>query len=263
MKPSDKKVNFHTHCYRCRHAKGTVSDYAKEASLKGLHALGFSDHIPYPDNRFDLRMPYTEIEDYIDEVAELKDEWKDKIHILLGFEGEYITIYTQYYEQLISRKDFDYLILGQHFLETKDGDLINVYQLPDTSLYEVYADNIVQAMRTGYYRYAAHPDLIFFNNHPWDIHCDKVCDIIIEGAVKYGFALEYNANGLRRGKRTFQDGERYFYPHENFWKRVEGSGIRVYVGSDCHDPESLYDSFMEMSYANLAHRGIPVSTNLL
>ena len=35
----DKKVNFHTHCYRCRHAKGTVFQYAEEAIEKGLDLL--------------------------------------------------------------------------------------------------------------------------------------------------------------------------------------------------------------------------------
>ncbi len=258
----DKKVNFHTHCYRCRHAKGTVFQYAEEAIEKGLVTLGFSDHIPYPDDSFDLRMPYADIEDYMNEVTELKEELEGKIRILLGFEGEYLLRYTSYYEKLLTNGRCDYLILGQHLLETKGGELFNVYQMKDTSLYEAYAENVVESMRTGYFRYAAHPDLIFFNDHPWDVHCDRACDILIDGAAKHGFALEYNANGLRRGEKAYSDGKRYPYPHKNFWDRVAGSGISVYVGSDCHEPAVLYDSCMDLAYENLAGRNIPVCTDI-
>lgn len=263
MEPSTyKKVNFHTHCYRCLHAKGTVSQYALEAVHQGLTALGFSDHIPFPDDSFDLRMPYAQIEDYMNEVMALKKEFHGKLRIYLGFEAEYLTRYTSYYERLLSNTPCEYLILGQHLLETEEGKLYNVYRLEDTSLYESYARNVVGAMRTGYFRYAAHPDLIFFNDHPWDIHCDRACDILIDGASKYGFALEYNANGLRRGEKIYSDGKRYPYPHKNFWDKVSGSNIPVYVGSDCHEPEVLYDSCMDMAYANLAKRNIPVCTEI-
>lgn len=258
-----ERVNYHTHCARCQHARGDVRDYAEEAVRKGLTALGFSDHLPYPDNCFGRRMFYAELEDYLEEITALKEEYREKLRILRGFEGEYITTKKDYYEWLLAHEKCDYLILGQHSLETADGTLYNVYELPDTELYETYAENIVEGMRTGYYRYAAHPDLVFINDHAWDIHCDRVCDIIINGALKYGFGLEYNANGLRRGKHPYVDGERYFYPHETFWERVRGTGISVYVGSDCHEPESLYDCCMEMSYRILKQKGIRVTTKLI
>ena len=47
-----KRVNYHTHTSYCRHAKGTVAEYAQEARKSGLEVLGFSDHIPYPGNPF-------------------------------------------------------------------------------------------------------------------------------------------------------------------------------------------------------------------
>ena len=55
-----KKTNYHTHTKRCMHATGTDADYVKAALDAGLDVLGFSDHGPFPDNRFDFRMPYAD-----------------------------------------------------------------------------------------------------------------------------------------------------------------------------------------------------------
>lgn len=40
--------NFHTHTYRCHHAKGTDRDYVEAAIKAGYTEIGFSDHVPYP-----------------------------------------------------------------------------------------------------------------------------------------------------------------------------------------------------------------------
>lgn len=57
-----KKINFHTHTKRCKHAKGEDKDYIDAAIKNNLDILGFSDHGPYPDNRFNLRMNFYQIE---------------------------------------------------------------------------------------------------------------------------------------------------------------------------------------------------------
>lgn len=256
-----ERVNYHCHCNRCRHAKDPAQVYAEEATKKGLKRLGFSDHLPYPDDRFGLRMPYSELEDYLEEIAELKRHYSGKMDIFCGFEGEYIREDQNYYEWLLGRDKIDYLLLGQHFYETDQGELINIYQMESTKQYEIYSRNVVEAMRTGYFRYVAHPDIIFLNNFAWDIHCERACDIIIEGAIKYKFALEYNANGFRRKKQVFVDGERYQYPHEKFWDKVKGTDITVYVGSDCHEPWQVYDDTVVMAYELLRKKGIAVRTD--
>ena len=261
MTKTIQRVNYHTHCDRCRHARGSAEEYVEEAVRAGVSKLGFSDHMPFYDDRFGLRMPYAELDEYLGEITALREAYRDSLTITRGFEGEYVREDRAYYEKLLAREDCDYLLLGQHFYEKENGELINVYQLPDTRDYEIYAANIVEAMRTGYFRYAAHPDLIFLNDLPWDAHCERACDIIVEGAAKYGFALEYNANGFRRGKKQFSEGERYQYPLDRFWEKVKEAGLSVYVGSDCHDPEQVYDGIVEMACGKLEELGIAVRTD--
>ena len=260
-----ERVNYHGHCDRCRHAQGPARAYVEEAVKKGLVRLGFSDHMPFPDDRFGLRMPYEELEDYFEEIWALREEFKEKLDIRCGLEGEYVREDRAYYEKLLSNNGFqgkcEYLLLGQHFYETGQGDLINVYQIRDTAEYEIYAQNVAEAMETGYFRYVAHPDLIFLNNLAWDIHCDRACDIMIDGAVKHRVPLEYNANGFRRQKQMYVDGERHPYPHERFWDKVKDAEVDVYVGSDCHEPSQVYDDIVEMAYEKLREKGITARTD--
>lgn len=261
MEVTLERVNYHCHCERCRHARGPARAYVEEAVRKNLVRLGFSDHMPWPDDRFGLRMPYAEIQDYMEEIRRLKEEFADRLHILCGFEGEYVREERDYYEKLLAEPGCDYLLLGQHFCETRQGELINVYSLTDTAQYETYAENLVEAMKTGYFRCIAHPDLIFLNDLALDIHCERACDIILEGAARYGAALEYNANGFRRGLHRFVDGERYQYPLERFWDQVRDAHIDVYVGSDCHDPGQVYDEFVELAIDRLREKGIAARTD--
>lgn len=255
------RVNYHTHCNRCRHAGGTAKEYVQFGVGQKVEKLGFSDHMPFPDDRFGMRMPYAEIEAYLDEIAGLKAQAAGSMEIFCGFEGEFVRGEEAYYERLLADARCDYLILGQHYFSNSQGETVNIYMLGDAEQFEFYSRNVVEAMRTGYFRYVAHPDLFLINYPAWDIHCDRTCDILIDGAVKYGFALEYNANGLRRGKHLYADGERYPYPHEKFWERVKNTGIRVYVGSDCHSPEQVYDAYVQKSYRTLEEMGIAAETD--
>ncbi|MDE6281143.1 MAG: PHP domain-containing protein, partial [Oscillospiraceae bacterium] len=65
------KANYHTHTERCRHAQGTERDYVQEALTAGVSILGFSDHAPFPDHDFGLRMLYEELPAYIAAVDQL------------------------------------------------------------------------------------------------------------------------------------------------------------------------------------------------
>ena len=83
-------VNLHTHTYRCGHASGTPEQYIKRAIKNGIKVMGFSEHAPCVSlegiSRF--RLSLSETEAYFTEIRELKEKYKDKIEILIGFEME-------------------------------------------------------------------------------------------------------------------------------------------------------------------------------
>ena len=92
-----KKINFHTHTKRCKHAMGEDKDYINSAIKNNLDILGFSDHGPYPDNRFGLRMNFNELEEYKSTLEKLKIKFKNFIQIKIGLEIEYLPSDDFYY----------------------------------------------------------------------------------------------------------------------------------------------------------------------
>ena len=90
MRDSDFQHNFHTHTFRCKHAKGETDDYCRYAVSHGMKTLGFSDHSALPDDRWiRSRMRYDEIQDYVGAVRGSQERFPE-LKILLGMECEYI-----------------------------------------------------------------------------------------------------------------------------------------------------------------------------
>lgn len=258
------KNNFHTHVQRCRHAGGSEEDYIEEALAKGLSQLGFSDHAPYPDAEFGNRMPYEELEDYLDTVDSMREKYREKLVIWKGLEIEYLHQYRDYYEELLTKRNVEYLLLGQHFYINAEGKLASTYEISSsTREYIAYAKAIAEGMRTGLFQAVAHPDLYMLNHFAWNEDCRRAADLIIDTAVITGTILEYNANGLRRMQESYPEGMRHPYPYDGFWQMAAQAPVRVMVGSDCHAPHDLWDEAVELSYRNLQELGIEPVRELL
>lgn len=256
------KVNYHTHTYRCKHAGGTEEDYTLAAIENDVKILGFSDHGPFPDKDYGLRMDYSELEEYITEINRLKEIYSDKITLYKGLEIEYFKKSINYYEDLLTNKGLDYLILGEHQYYLEDGTHKNIFFADNTEWYIEYANAISEGLSTGYFKILAHPDVCMINSLPWDSNCDKAFDIILNAVSKYDTILEFNANGLRRGISDFPDGKRYPYPHKKLWQCVKDTNIKVTVGSDCHNPKNIWDQALDSSYKILNDLQIPTIENI-
>lgn len=242
------RTNFHTHTYRCNHAWGTEEDYVLEAIKNGLSVLGFSDHGPFPDRDFGLRMQYDELADYVGTINELKERFADRLKIYSGLEIEYHKKYNDYYDFLLKEGGLDYLVLGQHNYTDSYGDIRYISSFSGTEDYPEYAESVAEAIESGFFKIAAHPDIFYKNPFAWDENCEKAADIIIAAAERNKICLEVNANGFRRGKSYFPDGMRFQYPVDRFWKKVRGKNINVTVGSDCHTAEQLWDHHIDAVY---------------
>lgn len=251
------KTNYHTHTQRCLHAQGSEEDYIRSALEAGVSVLGFSDHAPFPDVDYGLRMPYSELAEYFSAVDRLTEVHASDIIIRKSLEIEYLPQYRPYYELLYRQYQPDYLILGEHFFLDNGGHMHNITtQVESTEIYLYYARAVAEAMKTGYFQMVAHPDIFAMNRHAWDRNCDAATDLILDAAVQTDTILEFNANGIRRGIHDYPGGKRYMYPHRNFWSKVANSGIRVIVGSDCHNPTQVWDNCMARAFRELEELGI-------
>ncbi len=224
-------ANYHTHTFRCRHAGGTEREYIENAIAAGMKTLGFSDHTPYffeGSHYSHFRMFPEDFPGYVETLLTLREEYSDRITILIGLEAEY---YPKHFRELldfIAPYPMDYLLLGQHFINNEYDGVYSGNETADERVLARYTEQVIEAMHTGCFSYVAHPDLLNFTGDKklyrrWAL---RLC----EEAKALSIPLEINFLGFA-GKR--------WYPREDFLAAAGETGNAVVFGCDAHSPELI------------------------
>ncbi len=227
------KTNYHTHTIRCNHAKGSDREYVEAAIAAGVKELGFSDHSPYifkDGHHSSFRMSTELYADYFDSIAALREEFKDKIRIYIGVEMEYYRDDFEDTFRFLMEKPLDYLILGQHFVDSEPGKLYNGGASDDEERLVNYVDRVIEAMNKGVYSYVAHPDIINFtgSEEKYRAEISRLC--AASNATET--PLEINLLGIR---------DKRHYPNPVFWEEAGKLSCHVIFGCDAHSPRTVSD----------------------
>ena len=231
------KNNYHTHTPRCNHAVGSEEEYVEKAIESNFSTLGFSDHCPLPDINDTriaiMRMAESEIDIYVYAIETLKKKYEGKINILLGLECEYFPSKMEWLKKIVKTFNIQYLILGAHYIEYKDGTFSN-YMGSKCTKEEVidYQNNCIEAMETGLFLYLAHPDLFVKGYGKWDDLAIKVSENICQRAKQLNIPLGYNLNGFN----NFYNKRVYSYPYNQFWEIASKYQCDVLIEYDAHNP---------------------------
>ncbi len=226
--------NYHTHTFRCNHAINKEEEYVIRAIECGIKKLGFSDHIAFrfPDGfESNFRIKTEEVGLYFSELNRLREKYKDKIEIKIGFEMEY---YPLYFEQMLENAisyGAEYLILGQHYLynEHPNGRW-SFNDVTDEDLRH-YVDCIINGIKSGKFTYVAHPDLIKYDRDK-EIYIKWMREVCV-ASREYNIPMELNHLGIR-DKRN--------YPNYIFWQIAAEEQCPVTFGSDAHTAVDVYDA---------------------
>ena len=240
-----RTMNFHCHTRRCKHAEGEVADLCARAVEAGLTKLGISDHMPFPGNDFypTVRMAWSELDSYLDELAAAREQYRGKLELYFGLEADYRPELGPafYREEFREKRHFDYLIGGIHFLppETPEQSLWNLDSLFDAAAVRRYTDAMIEAIATGEFDCFAHPDLWARKTPEWTPEIRALSRELIAAAVEYHVPLEINTYGLRRSPTRFGDPPRYQYPWRPFWELAGELGATAVIGTDAHKAEDV------------------------
>ena len=226
-------ANYHTHTKRCNHAVGEDREYVESAIAGGIKVLGFSDHCPwiFPDGfRSPIRMAPEELDGYFSSLTALKREYASDISIYIGFEAEYIPELMEAQDRLLSGYPVDYMILGQHSICPENRGNYTGSPTASTDVLTRYTDLVIEGMRSGRYKYLAHPDLINFtgSTEEYDRNMKRLCSFLKESDSP----VEINLLGLDGGRN---------YPSERFLTIAGSSGCKAILGCDAHFPKKLKD----------------------
>ena len=105
--------NLHQHTVFCD-GKDTPEEVVKAAIAKNFGAIGFSGHV-YMHYEKDYSMSYAAQEQYKQEVARLKEAYRDHIEVYCGLEYDFCSDASQ--------EGFDYLIGSIHGLKIEGQDI--------------------------------------------------------------------------------------------------------------------------------------------
>lgn len=224
-------VNFHCHTPRCGHATGTEREYVEAAIAAGYDVLGFSDHSPLAFKNGEIgriRMQMNQLEDYVESVLAVKHEYEDDIEIHLGLELEYLPDYFDDTIEQLEQYPIEYLIMGQHFLNSEDREEYVANPTADEKVIETYADRVIAGLETGKFLYLAHPALIRYIG-PEEIYFKHMGRI--QACLKeHEIPVELNVSGFARGLH---------YPSFGYVMYCAEHGSSFILGIDSHSPEEL------------------------
>ncbi len=236
------KANYHTHTARCGHARGEERAYIEAAISSGMKTLGFADHGPYlfqGDFVSGIRMTMEQIEDYVGVISRLREEYKQDIEILIGYELEYFPGLFHDTLKTLCDMPIDYLILGQHFVPCEDGGAYAGAATDKKEVLELYTALAIAGMETGAFSYLCHPDLVPYNGprEDWQACMRRIC----RASLATDTPLEINMLGLS-GHRV--------YPSREFCLMAKEMGCRFIVGCDAHWPDFISDTSARQDLAD-------------
>jgi len=239
------RIDYHTHHARCGHAVGELEDYILRGIEIGMQQIGLSDHMPlihvdpatyYPE----MAMPMEELPRYVEECFRLREKYNAQIDVRIGMEADYIEGYEEQIEKIIRAYPWDYVIGSVHFLgewDISDFRQTHGWEGRDRlAVYAQYYDAIEKAVRTGFYDYIGHIDVIkrFGFAPPAEQTAEvRAMEMSALNTVQaHNLAIELNASGLRMPCAEM-------FPSRHMLEICYIKGIPLTIGSDCHQPERL------------------------
>lgn len=254
--------NYHTHNNYCD-GKNTMEEMVLTAIERGLLHLGISSHAPII-NEESWTMDMGQLENYIEEIAQLKKKYKGKINIYAGLEIDYFSGLGLNPLTLTTIEMLDYYIGSIHTLYKSDtGDYCFVDDTKESfsrGIDRLFDGNVQNAVRHYYksieemvIRYeptiVGHLDIIkknnidncFFNeNDSW--YKEIITDLL--GKLKKSKSIiEINTGGIPRY------GDNCLYPSSFILEEMLKNNMDLTVNGDSHNAQEVdfyYDEIYKM-----------------
>lgn len=225
-------ADLHNHTKLCNHATGETTDYVKAAIAQGTKYFGFSDHAPmYFDEAY--RMQENQMPLYEKEVLDLKEQFKDQINILLGYEVDYLDGYIL--DSVLARK-VDYFIGSVHFIGNwgfDNPEFIGEYKGKDIDkIWQDYFEANKALVKSGLFDILGHMDLLkVFNFLPKKDIKILALDLVKE-IKRSNIVVEINLSGLRKPVKEQ-------YPSRPIIELLQEENVPITLSSDAHNPKHI------------------------
>ena len=185
----------------------------------------------------------------VDDLDGYVDFVRGETDLRLGIEADFIAGREEPMEELLARREWDYVIGSVHFLRDDAVDMEgdhDVWRSTDPEeVWRRYFEALGDAAASGLFDILAHPDLV----KVWGAHrplprgdLRRFYDRAMEGIAGSDVAIEVSTSGLRKPV-----GE--IYPARPFLEMCVEASRPVALSSDAHVPEDLahrYDEAVDL-----------------
>ncbi|KAK3996787.1 putative histidinol-phosphatase [Cladorrhinum sp. PSN332] len=249
------------------HAKDTLEQVIQHAISTGYKTIGLTEHMPrtslsdlYPEELADpspeetLASLFPRHEAYLAEAVRLRDKYAEQIHILIGFEGEWIRSedYGPLIQKLAEDARVDYFIGSLHHTRGIPIDFDGVlYQKAldacggseEDKLFEAYFDEQYDMLSRLKPKVVGHFDLIrLFSSQPSRVlkGTSPVWEKVVRNlrvVKEYGGWLELNTSAFRKG---LEEG----YPKKEIAEEWVGMGGRFTFSDDSHGIAQISTNYL-------------------
>lgn len=222
-----------------------MEEMVSSAIEKKIDTLAFTDHIDlgfYPDS-----IDYVfHVSDYYKEYKKVKNNYKNKIELLLGVELGAHPNLNKKLETLINLNSLDFVILSIHSVNEKelyDGTFYKNKKLNE--IYNDYYNFMLKCLKNfDNFDVVGHLDIVdrYYNYMENRLSIDQYIDIlkiVLKKIISMEKGIELNTSGMRYGMG-------YFHPHIDILKLYkELGGEIITIGSDAHTPQDIGSQYHE------------------
>lgn len=261
------KVDGHTHTQFCPHGSGDhVENMIERAVQLGFEAYHITEHTPIPD-RFmallepkaellgNLAMPESEVDRYIKEMLAIKQKYKHKIDIKVGFEVDYLPTEVTWTKQFLQEygKYCDTGILSVHYMEGLNDWRCIDYKPDDVTQHLIPKYGSLESYHKAYYDLVQESVLVDLGDYkPKKIGhltlvnkfqkavgsvdsrlIDHQIEQLLHLIKEKNYCLDYNHAGL------FKPLCKETYPPTNLANLATKLGIQLVYASDAHSVEDV------------------------
>lgn len=250
----------HTHTERCPHGSKEPTEQFIERAIKlGFRRYSLTEHYPLPPGMIDptpeqdCALAAEDLEGYLEHAFTLKERYRDRIEILVGFEFDYLPAYVDWTREQITHLGdrLEDSLLSVHFLgETiidstpealteglldAEGSIAGIYR----RYYQTLIDAVQADLGPRGPRRLGHLNVIrkFVQRIPPEETegFDDLIGDLLDALEERGWALDYNVAGLKKPLC----GEVYV-PDPLVERMVaEGRRIDLVYGSDTHSVKGV------------------------
>jgi histidinol-phosphatase (PHP family) len=220
-------------------AQANVERYRAAASERGIAELGVSEHV----YRFEQALDIWQHPFWVPFARDDLDAYcvfvRERTDLRLGIEADFVPGAEDRIANLLSARDFDYVVGSVHFVRegAVDMDDFSVWDSGSSveQIWRRYFETIGEAARSGLFDVIAHPDLVkvWGRDRPLpDGDLRRYYEPAIDGIAESHIAVELSTAGLRKPVKEL-------YPAPAFLEMCLQAGAPVALSSDAHRPQDV------------------------